>query len=34
MITEQEIKAECIEIHKKFGVAEFRCPLGGCHWRL
>ena len=29
MITEQENKAECMEIHKKFGVAEFRCPLGG-----
>ena len=29
MITEQEIKAECMEIYKKFGLAEFRYPLGG-----
>ena len=29
MITEQEIKAECMEIQKKFGMAEFSCRLGG-----
>ena len=29
MITEQEIKAECTEIYKKFGMTEFKCPVAG-----
>ena len=28
-MNEEEIKAECIEIYKNFGLAEFSCPFGG-----